>query len=619
MNRKVVFVCIMICSFAISYCIMFSSLITVRAAGDGNMDGGGSGGGTQSGTSQNYYSSGDDGVRVTILDAKTKCRAAGTKTIDYYRMGGKTKKTIIHFGKICKLEYMGTGGYIGGRNLVQSNEKYIVNHDGHKVAIQKENLPTIVSSSSGNSNIEEIKAFFNNESVLRTLSSDTGITYDEMINGQYKVIIEPIIYLTFQGKYIAMTAHEAAKLDMSMGGTTTSGGALRAKFVSFTHKNLPLSIFLKKKDLGIKPWTGSKYNRVQNGSILTYLGIGILSFAPQGNEVDLDGGSYVYRPNTDVITSVDVSVTDGDPDGASCDNPITVRFTGQYIGTIYKTGITIPQGGERKVWIKWRTPDTKERIAINIVATITKGGTDTASVSIPIVIKPLTLKEPENPSADDVKPRSWTSTETPKFPTTAVLSKFSIPVTQRSWHTYTCTKRKVIDYYDTYYVEDEWFEIPVYKTVYDYTVNTYSARLNSTTVTVYRDHNVANANKSSTQIKSGYGIEVKVKSSVSGNDCTGIQSFCAYFPEFSYKKYRRDGKLPGASLLSTIELPVNLYSIKDNRVHFTPIWFPDKEYQVYVETFDSWTPAGMLVGTGKGSIKVNGSMWDDWHIQTVKG
>lgn len=619
MSRKIVFICIIIsCSCALCYSIMFNSFITIKAAGDGNMDGGGSGGGTQSGTSQNFYSSGDDGVRVTILDVKTKCRAVGTKTIDYYRMGGKTEKNIIHFGKICKLEYMGTGGYIGGRNLVQSNEKYIVNRDGHKVAIQKENLPVIVSNSSGNSNIEEIKAFFNNESVLRTLSSDTGITYNEMINGQYKVIIEPIIYLTFQGKYIAMTAHEAAKLDMAMGGTTTSGGSLRGKFVSFTHKNLPLAIFLKKKDLGIKPWTGSRYNRVQNGSILTYLGIGILTFAPQGNEVDLDGGSYVYRPNTDVITAVDVTVTDGDPDGASCDNPITVRFTGQYIGTIYKTGITIPQGGERKVWIKWRTPNTKERITTTITATITKGGTDTSSVSIPIVIKSLPLKEPENPRADDIKPRSWVSSVSPTFPTTSVLSRFSSPVAQRSWHTYTCTKSYVIDYYDSYYIGKELIEVPVYKIVYTYSRNTYSARLNSTDVTILRDHNTANANKSRTKIKSGYGIEVNVKSSVSGSNCTGIQSFCAYFPEYGFKKYRRDGKLPGASLLSTIELPVNLYSLKKNRVHFTPIWYPDGTYQVYIETFDCWTPGGMLCGTGKGSITIGGSLWDDWHIQTVK-
>ncbi|MBR3770929.1 MAG: hypothetical protein IKL07_01530, partial [Clostridium sp.] len=483
---------------------------------------------------------------------------------------------------------------------------------GQTVAFQKSNLPTIVSNASNTSSIEQIKQYFNNEEVLRGIAQKAGIAYDEMINGKYKILIEPMIYLTFQGKYIAMTAHEAAKLDIALGGTTTSGGELRAKFVSFTHKNLPLSIFLKKKELGLKPWTGSKYSRVQNGSILAYLGIGILSFAPQGNDVELEGGRYVYRPNTDVITSVDVSVADGDPDGASCDNPITVRFEGEYIATTYVTGITIPQDGTRPVWIKWRTPDTKDCIRTTITATITKGGTENESVRIPVVIKPLVHKEPENPTADDTKPRSWTGTESAKFPTTSVLSGFSQPVTSRSWHTYTCTKRYVIDYYDRYYVNEKWVEQPVYKVVYDYSKNTYSAKLNSTTVNVFCDHNTKNANAKKGEIKCGYGIEVTVKSNISGRDCTGMQSFCCYFPEFGYKKYRRDGVLPGATLHSTIELPVNAYSIKQNRVHFTPIWFPDGQYEVYVETFDCWTPDGMLCGKGSGSIKINGSMWDNW-------
>lgn len=601
----------------ILFLIGFGVLINKQCIkADSNMDGGGSGGGTQAGTSQNFYSSGDDGVRITVIDVKTKCRAEGTRTIDYYRLD-KEGKDIKHFGKICKMEYMGVGGYTESRNFAQSSQKYLVNSSGQKVAYQINDLPTIVSSSSGNSDIEEIKNYFNNEDRLRGIASRTGIAYTEMINGNYKIIIEPVIYLTFQGKYIAMTAHEAAKLDMAMGGTTTSGGALRAKFVSFTHKNLPLSIFLEKKDLGVKPWTGSRYSRVQNGSILSYLGIGILSFAPQGNEVDLDGGSYVYRPNTDVITSVDVSVTDGDPDGASCDSPITVRFTGQYISTTYVTGVTIPQGGSRPVWIKWRTPDTSERIATTITAKITKGGMDTATVSIPVVIKPLTVKEPTNPTADDKKPRTWTGNASPSFPTTAVLSSFSSPVTQRSWHTYTCTKRLVLDYY---YEDYEGNYIPVYKTVYNYTVNNYQARLSNTEVKVTRDRNTSDANPNSNRTKSGYGIEVKVKSNVTGSSssCTGVQSFCAYFPEFNYKKWRRDGKLPGAAMLSTVELPVNLYSIKGNRVHFTPIWYPDGDYKVYVETFDAWTPGGMLCGTGTGSIEIKGTMWDDWHVQTVR-
>lgn len=607
--KRLVIILIMMCCCACKQ-------IEVKA--ESNMDGGGSGGGTQSGTADNYYSSGDDGVRITVIDVNTKCRASGTKTFDYYRIAGKTEKSIIHFGKMCKLEYIGTGGYTNGRNLVQSSEKYLTDSTGKCVAYQKSDLPTIVSNSSSSSDIDEIKSFFNTEDVLKSVASKSGISYESLISGSYKLIIEPIIYLTFEGKYIAMTAHEAAKLDIAMGGTISSGGALRGKFVSFTHKNLPLSIFLEKKDLGVKPWTGSKYGRVQNGSILSYLGIGILSFAPEGNEVGIDAGNYVYRPNTDVVTSVSVSVEDGNPDGATCDNPITVRFSGEYISTTDVTGITIPQGGSRLVWLKWRTPNVTEKKQITIMAEITGGSAGTSQVSIPITISPLVLKEPENPTADDKRPGTWSKTTKPVFPTTSALSKFSAPVKTLSWHTYTCTKRS--EWTGETYEDEEGNEVKVYETVYDFNVNKYSGSIGYTEVSVMTDHNTSEANTDKDKTKSGYGVEVSVKSNVVGNssNCTGVQTFCAYFPEYNYKRYRRDGMNPGATLLDTIELPINLYSIKKNRVHFMPIWYPDGDYEVYVETFDSWTPAGMLSSTGVGGIEIEGNLWDDWHIQTVR-
>lgn len=595
-------------------CILVQHGEIIKA--DSNMDGGGSGGGTQAGTSQNYYSSGDDGVRITVIDTKTKCRASGTRTIDYYRKEGKEEKNIMHFGKVCKIEYMGTGGYALGRNLIQSNEKYSVDKEGKKVAYKVGDMPTIVSNSYSNSSIEKIKEYFNNEDRLRGIASRTGISYDTLISGQYKVMIEPLIFLTFQGNYMAMTAHEAAKLDMAMGGTLTSGGALRAKFVSFTHKNLPLSIFLKKKDLGIRPWTGSKTGRVQNGSILSYLGVGILSFAPEGNEVDLDTSRYVYQPDTDVITSIDVNVTGGNEDGATCDNPLTVQFSNPFFGTITVTGITIPQGGSRPVWIKWHTPNTKEKISTSVDVQITGGAASASHASIPITISPLVRKEPTNPTADDTKPGSFDINKSPTFPTTSVLSRFGSPVTSTSWHTYTCTKRSVLDYY---YEDLEGNYIPIYKTVYQYTVNNYSSRLVYTKIKVKPDSSTKGACQKSNSIKSGYGIEVEITSNVSGSSsyCTGIQSACVYFPEFNYKRYRRDAKLPSASLLSTLTLPVNQYSLNNSRVHFTPIWFPNGSYKVYAEVFDAWTPAGMLCSTGTASINIEGSMWDDWYIRKI--
>lgn len=406
---------------------------------DSNMDGGGSGGGSQDGSSENFYSSGDDGVRITIIDIKTGMRAIGTRTIDYSKKD-KSGKTTVHFGKYCKIEYMGVGGYSGGKNLTQSNDDYVTDASGKIVNYYVSDLPIIVSSSLGNSDIDQIKDYFDDKARLEVIASRVGITYTELTNGNYKLIIEPVIYLTFQGRYMAMTAHEAAKLDMALGGTSTTGGQLRAKFVSFSHKNLPLSIFLKKKELGVKRWTGSKTDRVNNSQILEYLGIGILSFEPESAEVGVGGGKYQYRPNTDVITSVDVSV-DNIGDGATSDNPITVQFSGDMIGTITITGIVIPAGGSRPVWFKWRTPNVDElttsKIYVNII------GGSTASSVIDITIRPIVEMEPANPIADDKKKSTWNDDTLPTFPKMWELRSFSSPQKTASWHTYTCTKRSV--------------------------------------------------------------------------------------------------------------------------------------------------------------------------------
>ncbi|BCN29539.1 hypothetical protein [Anaeromicropila herbilytica] len=600
---------------------IINSNVVVKA--DPNMDGGGKGGGTQQGSGSNFYSTGDDGVRITIVDMKTKRRAEGTISIDYYRKPGKTQTAVFHFGKVCKLEYMGVGGYPTQADLKQSSDDYNKNENGQYTAFNVDDMPTIVSNSSSNSSIEKIKNYFNDSTRLELIAKRVGINYNQLISGNYKIIIEPMIYITFETRYIAMTAHEAAKLDMALGGTTTTGGKLRAKFVSFTHKNLPLSIFLKKKELGIKRWTGSKTERVNNGRILEYLGIGILSFKPDEVETDIEAGNYTYRPDTDVITAIDVSVG-SEGDGATCDNPITVQFSGDMITTTQVTGITIPPNGSRLVWIKWHTPNLKTKTSTTIHALIVGGGT-ASSASVGIVISPIDEKEPPNPTADDHKPINWSDDILPTFPKTGALSKFSSPVSARSWHTYTCTKKSVWngEYYTDakgkYILDGSGNRIKIYETVYEFSTNHYSASLVDTNTKLKPDNTTKKSNITVSSVKSGYGIELNVASNIVGSssDTTGIQTAVVYFPEFSYKKYRRIGKLPGAALNSTIQFPINQYSIYKNPVHFTPIWFPDKEYKVYIESLDAWTPAGMICDKATASIQVKGSLWDDWHIGVI--
>lgn len=96
----------------ISICIGFNEFTAfAESTGDPNID---SGGGMGSGTSQNFWSPSDDGVRITVVDAKTGEKKS--QSIDYTNK--QPDNISLHFGNVCKSEYTGgkalspqTGGY----------------------------------------------------------------------------------------------------------------------------------------------------------------------------------------------------------------------------------------------------------------------------------------------------------------------------------------------------------------------------------------------------------------------------------------------------------------------------------------------------------------------------
>ena len=90
---------------------------------------------------------------------------------------------------------------------------------------------------------------------------------------------------------------------------------------SLTHQNLPLAIFLEEADLGYPAWSGSTTSKVSNDQIISSLGIGIVRFNDELEPPEIDEFDYEYRVDTDVITSVEVSGGQSDPD-----NPVTVQF-----------------------------------------------------------------------------------------------------------------------------------------------------------------------------------------------------------------------------------------------------------------------------------------------------
>ena len=323
-----------LCCFTLVFCLFPSSAFAT--GGNGNIDGGG--GSMGHGTSSNFWNSGNDGVRITVVDA-----SSGTAVSSPLDFSNRTQKTnLLHFGKVNKLQYLGGAGL-----SLQSGVAY-------SCIRPTQSMPTIVSSK-GQSNIEAIKRYFCSEYACMMVAQAAGVDYERMIAGEYKLLIEPIAYFTHNGQYYCMTATEAGLYDQM------SGGNLRKTMTSLTHKNLPLSMFLEFSDLGISAWTGSTTGKQNNSDIISTLGVGIVWFDEAPPEGEIEAPDVEYRVDTDVITAVTLR-TDQD---LTPDNPASVTF--HILGTTYRVNdIVIPAGDSQVVWVKWHTPSTPQTVTITV-------------------------------------------------------------------------------------------------------------------------------------------------------------------------------------------------------------------------------------------------------------
>ena len=201
------------------------------SSGDPNIDNGG--GGLKDGSSENFWNPGNDGVRVTVVDAETG--AVKSSSIDYSNKNASD--IMFHFGNKCKTDY------ISGTPLVVSTSEYVC-------LTPTPPLPTIISDGGSAVDIETIRSYFTDEQVVRGISNHIGMDFDKLTGGDYKLMIEPIMYITYNGIRTAMTATEAALYNMQ------TGGDLINKMGPLSHKNLPLAMFLEKDDLGYTAWNG---------------------------------------------------------------------------------------------------------------------------------------------------------------------------------------------------------------------------------------------------------------------------------------------------------------------------------------------------------------------------
>lgn len=544
--------------------IMLSVLMMLIAAcparaspGNGNMEGGGSGMGE--GFGESWWNPGNDGVRITVVDAYTGEVYASPQ--DFTNI---SPSSVYHFGKVSKISYRS-----GATLKLRTGSDYTYRRPSRAI-------PTIVNASGG-SNITAIKQYFCSEYAVQMVADAVGMNYNTLISGSYKLLIEPIAYFTFRGASFCMTATEAALYDQLV------DGKLWYDLNALTHKNLPLSIFLEYSDLGFPAWSGSHTSSVSNASIISSLGLGIVKFAEQKVEVD-EPADYEYRVDTDVITSITLrSNSDLTPS-----NSASVTF---YIGgrSYQVNNIVMPAGDSQVIWVKWHTPKTPQMVQIR--AEVTKGSISQTYITAKVV--DLSENAPPDPKATDTN------------------RGFAVPVvpnkaqkTSASWGVWSC-----------YWVpptepdeDDEDGEvIPGY---WAYRYHWYSASL-SASMTLSPDDAVPTARGKN--MKSGYGVKISATGSVAtsapSSHYSKVQTAVSTFPEFRYQTYSRLLEKAGNSFV----FAKNEYSTYNRRVHFTPIWYPDGRYTVFTQVMDAWTPVGMLSANVTDYVTVSGNLYDDWY------
>lgn len=566
--------------------IMLLFPLQAYAAGEGNVDNGG--GGIGGGTSSNFWHIHDEGVRVTVVRASDG--SAASASIDLTNQSPDDIR--VHFGKVCKTTYR------SGAGLTPNTGIYTYIRPGQP-------LPYIIETSAGAS-IEAIKRYFTDEQVLRSIAGHVGMNYETMTGGEYKLLLEPVAYVTVDGVRMAFTAMEAAKYDQI-------SGLLQRKMPSLTHKNLPLAMFLEVADLGYPAWGGSHAASVSDEEIIRALGIGIVRFredvTPEEGEVD-----YEYRTDTDVITAVTISGGQSDPD-----NPVWVTF--HILGQSYVvSNVFYPEGDQQRAWVRWHTPSTPQTVIITV--SVGGGGRPSAGT---ITAKIVAMEEntPPNPVADDRNDSYNAAAAVMPGGLERTIATWSIWgaswheswvwhsewVWRELWHNESCPEfcTTLHGYWEDEgeYVDEGWWEF--YKTYH-------SASLSAGMQLV---PDAMSPTAGADTIKSGYGVNIRVDAQAQSDQpsaVTSAQTAVSYFPEFYYQTYFRKLEQTRGGYAAVLEFKSNRYSTYSRRTHFTPVWMPDGNYAVYTYLMDCWTPDGMLCMNLADSVQIHGDLWDDWHI-----
>lgn len=238
LGRQVVALLLSLC-LAVGLIPLSASAYSVPAVGNGVGEAGSAG---IAGVWDIVYTPGTTpfGCRITLMDKSTGMPAPGYESIDYTNDKDVADRVTMHAYKLCKSDYLKSGASMIMYDGVTSKWDY-----GAKVI---PGMPQVID----NPNSTEVRDFFCKEGTLIVVAQHMGISYDELISGKYKLMIEPIHYFHKYGSTdeMAFTATEYAILALN--------GANFSSIQNRTKNAIPLALFLEDDDpdLGYSEYTG---------------------------------------------------------------------------------------------------------------------------------------------------------------------------------------------------------------------------------------------------------------------------------------------------------------------------------------------------------------------------
>jgi hypothetical protein len=97
---------------------------------------------------------------------------------------------------------------------------------------------------------------------------------------------------------------------------------------------------------------------------------------------------------------------------------------------------------------------------------------------------------------------------------------------------------------------------------------------------------------------------------------TAVQAADFFFPEFKYGAAVNSFRTLDRNGTNSFHFPANPNAKDSARLHFTPLYYPNGNYQCQGYLYDLWTPAGMLYGFyNSNTMTITGSAFDDWYVR----